>query len=69
MSYLYTHNKKLIIIEENLFQKRASFIAKELVMDKVSDILDNTADEDLKDALSANNIGSAGIKEYIKRST
>ena len=52
---------------EKSFQKRASFIAKELVMDKVSDILDNTADEDLKDALFANNIGSAGIKEYIKR--
>jgi hypothetical protein len=52
---------------EKSFQKRASFIAKELVMDKVSDILDNTADEDLKDALFANNIGSAGIREYIKR--
>ena len=52
---------------EKSFQKRASFIAKELVMDKVSDILDNTADEDLKDALFANNIGSTGIKEYIKR--
>lgn len=52
---------------EKSFQKRASFIAKELVMDKVSDILDNTADEDLKDTLLANNIGSTGIKEYIKR--
>lgn len=52
---------------EKSFQKRAAFIAKELVMDKVSDILDNTADEDLKDALFANNIGSAGIREYIKR--
>ena len=52
---------------EKSFQKRASFIAKELVMDKVSDILDNTADEDLKDTLFANNIGSAGIREYIKR--
>lgn len=52
---------------EKSFQKRASFIAKELVMDKVSDILDNTADEDLRDVLFANNIGSAGIKEYIKR--
>lgn len=52
---------------EKSFQKRSSFIAKELVMDKVSDILDNTADEDLKDTLFVNNIGSAGIKEYIKR--
>lgn len=52
---------------EKSFQKRASFIAKELVMDKVSDILDNTADEDLKDVLFSNNIGSTGIKEYIKR--
>lgn len=52
---------------EKSFQKRASFIAKELVIDKVSDILDNTADEDLKDALFANNIGSAGIREYVKR--
>lgn len=52
---------------EKSFQKRASFIAKELVVDKVSEILDNTADEDLKDTLLANNIGSAGIKEYIKR--
>lgn len=52
---------------EKAFQKRASFIAKELVMDKVSDILDNTADEDLKDTLLTNNIGSTGIKEYIKR--
>lgn len=52
---------------EKSFQNRASFIAKELVMDKVSEILDNTSDEDLKDALFTNNIGSAGIKEYIKR--
>ena len=52
---------------EKSFQNRASFIAKELVIDKVSEILDNTADEDLKESLFANNIGSAGIKEYIKR--
>ena len=43
--------KKYANYMEKSFQKRASFIAKELVMDKVSDILDNTADEDLKDAL------------------
>lgn len=52
---------------EKSFQNRASFIAKELVMDKVSEILDNTTDEDLKDVLFVNNIGSTGIKEYIKR--
>ena len=52
---------------EKSFQNRASFIAKELVMDKVTNLLDNTADEDLKSVLFANNIGSVGIEEYLKR--